>query len=74
MSRLIGRYGGRPLLYRVSCWARIRGHFLLPPSKVREGERFFQGHGIWVILIARSRADEEPMCLEEREKRGRRAA
>jgi membrane protein DedA with SNARE-associated domain len=50
---IIGHYGGRRLLYAVSCRLTIGGHYLLGPSKVREGERFFQKHGRWIIVIAR---------------------
>ena len=50
---LIGLYGGRALITRLGCRLRIRGHFLLPPSRVDRAERTFQRFGGWVIVFAR---------------------
>jgi len=50
---VIGRYGGRRLLYFVACRLRVRGHFVLAPSKLQRTERFVQHRGPWIITVAR---------------------
>jgi membrane protein DedA with SNARE-associated domain len=50
---VIGHYGGRRVLYTASCRLTIGGRYVLAPSKLRTGERFFRRHGAWIIIIAR---------------------
>jgi membrane protein DedA with SNARE-associated domain len=50
---LIGRYGGRRVLYVAACRVRVRGRFVFAPSKLRRGERFVQQRGPWIITVAR---------------------
>lgn len=53
LGYLIGHYGGRRVLYAVGCRLQVRRHYLLAPSKLRKGEKFFQRRGSWLIIVAR---------------------
>ncbi len=50
---VIGHFGGRRALYALSCRVRVRGHYILAPSRLRWAEGFFQRHGAWIITVAR---------------------